>query len=91
MKMAQISDLDKDQEQLVARSVLVLVATVLLILVFSIVGVFLEAELKHPQALRPQHAGVASELVANQPRSLWSDHHNGLLKPHLLRQWPKAF
>ena len=88
--MDQISAGNKDQEQLVARSVLVLVATVLLILVFSIVGVFLEAELKHPQALRPQHAGVASELVANLPRSRWSDHHDGLSKSHLLRQWPKA-
>ena len=88
--MDQISVAKRDQEQLVARSVLVLVATVLLILVFSIVGVFLEAELKHPQALRPQHAGVASELVANQPRSLWFHHHNGLSTSHLLRQWPKA-
>ena len=88
--MDQISVAKRDQEQLVARSVLVLVATVLLILVFSIVGVFLEAELKHPQALRPQHAGVASELVANQPRPLWLDHHNGLSTSHLLRQWPKA-
>ena len=88
--MDQISAGNKDQEQLVARSVLILVATVLLILVFSIVGVFLEAELKNPQALRPQHAGVASELVANQPRSPWSDHRSVLSKSHLLRQWPKA-
>ena len=88
--MDQISAGNKDQEQLVARSVLILVATALLILVFSIVGVFLEAELKNPQALRPQHAGVASELVANQPRSPWSDHHSVLSKSHLLRQWPKA-
>ena len=88
--MDQISVGSSDQEQLVARSVLVLVATVLLILVFSIVGVFLEAELKHPQALRPQHAGAAGELVANQPRSRWSDHHDGLSKSLLLRQWPKA-
>ena len=88
--MDQISVDNKDQEQLVARSVVVLVATVLLIVVFSIVGVFLEAELKHPQSLRPQHAGVASELVANQLRSRWSDHHSVLSKSHLLRQWPKA-
>jgi len=88
--MDQISVGNKDHERLVARSVLILVATVLLILVFSIVGVFLEAELKNPQALRPQHAGVASELVANQPRSLWSDLHHGLSKSHLSRQWPKA-
>ena len=88
--MDQISAGNKDQEQLVARSVLVLVATVLLLLVFLIVGVFLEAELKHPQALHPQHVGAASELVANQPRSRWSDHHDGLSKSHLLRQWPKA-
>ena len=88
--MDQISAGNKDQEQLVARSVVVLVATVLLIVVFSIVGVFLEAELKHPQSLRPQHAGVASECVANQPRSLWSDLHHGLSKSHLSRQWPKA-
>ena len=88
--MDQISVGNKDHERLVARSVLILVATVLLILVFSIVGVFLEAELKHPQTLRPQHAGVASELVTNQPRSPWLDHHNGLSTSHSLRQWPKA-
>jgi hypothetical protein len=88
--MPQISIGNADQEQLVARSVLVLMATVVLILVFSIVGVFLEAELKHPQALRPQHAGVASELVANQTRSVGSDHRNSLSGLLLFQQWPKS-
>ena len=88
--MDQISVGSSDQEQLVARSVLVLVATVLLILVFSVVGVFLEAELKHPQASHPQQAGDASELVVHQPRSIWSDRHNSISKSFLKRQWPKA-
>ena len=65
MNASGMSSLQPDQDARVARSVVYLLASVLLILAFSVVGLFLEAELKNQQSL-----GGASEPVATEQRSL---------------------
>ena len=69
-----MGDLSKEQEQAIARSTMYLVAAVLTILMISIAGLFLSAELEQ-QALQKadtsQQIARQQQLVA-QPKRAWT-------------------
>jgi len=69
-----MGDLSKEQEQAIARSTMYLVAAVLTILMISIAGLFLSAELEQ-QALQKADTSLKierqQELVA-QPKRPWT-------------------
>ena len=74
-----MGDLSKEQEQAIARSTMYLVAAVLTILMISIVGLFLSAELEQ-QALQKADRSLQiahqQELVPQpkRPWTLWTKH-----------------
>jgi|TARA_B100001939_G_scaffold267270_1_gene234699 hypothetical protein len=62
------------QDEAVARSVMYLVAAVLLIVMFSLVGIFLQAELNEQAKLKAQNEGpimVHSTPKPQSPRGFW--------------------
>ena len=62
------------QDEAVARSVMYLVAAVLVIVMFSLVGIFLQAELNEQAKLKAQNEGpvmVHSTPTPQSPRGFW--------------------
>jgi hypothetical protein len=72
-----MASLQSEQDARVAKSVVYLVASVLLILAFSVISLFLEAELNNQQSLQGASEPVAIEQVSQSPvasakrRSWW--------------------
>ena len=62
-----MASLEAEQNARVAKSVVYLVASVLLILAFSLITLFLEAELNNQQSLQGTSEPVAIEQVSPPP------------------------
>ena len=79
-----MGDLSKEQEQAIARSTLYLVAAVLTILMVSIAGLFLTAELEQQAQQKAQTSlqiARQNEAVpeAKRPWTPWTRHGPGML------------
>ena len=79
-----MGDLSKEQEQVIARSTMYLVAAVLTILMVFIAGLFLSAELEQ-QALQKAETALQStrqeesSSTTKRPWTRWSRHDSGML------------
>lgn len=84
-----MGDLSKEQEQIIARSTLVLFAAILTILMFSIAGLFLSAELEQQAQQKAETSvQIAHQLdvapLSKRPWTGWRQ-HDAAMMPMVLR------